>query len=120
MLYIRKGVLGSNPNPSAIHVPLCIATSQRPFRTSGTTRALAQLSWRPFGLKRLHGSIKSRIAAAIDGLAVNSRPTGVAKLAGLDDFRIRVGDHRIVYAVDDSRHVVLVARIAHRREVYRP
>jgi mRNA interferase RelE/StbE len=120
MLYIRKGVLGSNPNPSAIHVPLCIATSQRPFRTSGTTRALAQLSWRPFGLKRLHGSIKSRTAAAIDGLAIDPRPSGAAKLAGSDDFQIRVGAYRIVYAVDDSRHIVIVARIARRREVYRP
>jgi mRNA interferase RelE/StbE len=41
------------------------------------------------------------------------------KLAGRDDFRIRVGDYRIVYAVDDAQRIVLVARIAHRREVYR-
>jgi mRNA interferase RelE/StbE len=70
--------------------------------------------------RRLHGSIKSRIATAIDGLEINPRPTGAAKLAGSDDFRIRVGDYRIVYAVDDSRRIVIVARIAHRREVYRP
>jgi len=43
----------------------------------------------------------------------------VAKLAGLDDFRIRVEDHRIVYAVDDENRLVLIARVAHRREVYR-
>ena len=41
------------------------------------------------------------------------------KLAGRDDFRIRVGDYRIVYAVDDRNRQVIVARIAHRREVYR-
>jgi mRNA interferase RelE/StbE len=40
-------------------------------------------------------------------------------LAGRDDFRIRVGDYRIVFAVDDEEKLVLVARIAHRREVYR-
>jgi mRNA interferase RelE/StbE len=40
-------------------------------------------------------------------------------LAGRDNFRIRVGDYRIVYAVDDSERLVIVARIAHRREVYR-
>jgi mRNA interferase RelE/StbE len=40
-------------------------------------------------------------------------------LAGRDDFRIRVGDYRVVYAVDDSERFVIVARIAHRREVYR-
>jgi mRNA interferase RelE/StbE len=42
------------------------------------------------------------------------------RLAGHDDYRIRVGDHRIVYAVDDARREVLIARIAYRREVYRP
>jgi len=43
----------------------------------------------------------------------------VVKLAGRDDYRIRVGDHRVVYAVDDGERLVLVARVAHRREVYR-
>ena len=69
--------------------------------------------------RRLHGSIRERIAEAVDGLSNEPRPHGVAKLAGHDDFRIRVGDHRIVYAVDDEKRLVLVARIAHRREVYR-
>jgi mRNA interferase RelE/StbE len=44
---------------------------------------------------------------------------GSVKLAGRDDYRIRVGDYRIVYAVDDKERLVIVARIAHRREVYR-
>jgi mRNA interferase RelE/StbE len=56
---------------------------------------------------------------AIDGLAVNPRPPGAVKLAGRDDFRVRVGDYRVVYAVDDSERLVIVARVAHRREVYR-
>ena len=41
------------------------------------------------------------------------------KLAGRDDYRIRLGDYRVVYAVDDAERLVIVARIAHRREVYR-
>lgn len=41
------------------------------------------------------------------------------KLAGRDDFRVRVGDYRIVYAVDDAKDFVLIAKIAHRRDVYR-
>lgn len=69
--------------------------------------------------RRLHGAIKSRITAAIDGLSIDPRPAGTVKLAGSDDFRIRVGDYRIVYAVDDSRRIVIVARVAHRSEVYR-
>ena len=69
--------------------------------------------------RRLHGRLRDRIAAAIDGLADDPRPRGSVKLAGRDDYRIRVGDYRIVYAVDDDEHLVLVARIARRREVYR-
>jgi mRNA interferase RelE/StbE len=41
------------------------------------------------------------------------------KLAGRDDYRIRVGDYRVVYAVDDEERLIIVARIAHRHEVYR-
>ena len=59
------------------------------------------------------------MAAAIDGLGINPRPAGSVKLAGRDDFRIRVGDYRIVYAVDDAQALVIIARIAHRRDVYR-
>ncbi len=69
--------------------------------------------------RRLRGAVRDRIETAIDGLAADPRPRGAAKLAGRDDFRIRVGDYRIGYAVDDEQRLVLVARIAHRREVYR-
>ena len=69
--------------------------------------------------RRLNGPLRERIASAIDGLAIDPRPRGAVKLAGRDDFRIRVGDYRIVYAVGDAERLVLVARIAHRREVYR-
>jgi mRNA interferase RelE/StbE len=69
--------------------------------------------------RRLHGPLRDRIRDAIDALAADPRPPGVAKLAGRDDYRIRVGHHRVVYAVDDEERLVIVARIAHRREVYR-
>jgi len=63
--------------------------------------------------------MRERIGKAIDALAADPRPPGAVKLAGHDDFRIRVGDYRVVYAVDDTERLVLFARIAHRREVYR-
>jgi len=50
---------------------------------------------------------------------INPRPTGSVNLAGREDYRIRVGDYRIVYAVDDAADCVIIARIAHRRDVYR-
>ncbi|MGH3065388.1 MAG: type II toxin-antitoxin system RelE family toxin, partial [Gaiellaceae bacterium] len=62
---------------------------------------------------------RDRVRLAIDGLAGNPRPVGCSKLAGRDDYRIRVGNYRVVYAVDDAERLVIVARIDHRREVYR-
>ncbi|HEY3195560.1 MAG TPA: type II toxin-antitoxin system RelE/ParE family toxin [Candidatus Dormibacteraeota bacterium] len=69
--------------------------------------------------RRLRGSIADRIATVIDGLGNNPRPAGSVKLAGRDDFRVRVGDYRIVYGVDDAEDLIIIARIAHRRDVYR-
>ena len=69
--------------------------------------------------RRLHDPLRARIAPAIDDLANEPRPPGASKLAGREDYRIRVGDYRIVYAVDDDEHLVLIAKIAHRRDVYR-
>jgi mRNA interferase RelE/StbE len=52
-------------------------------------------------------------------LAENPPPPGFKKLMGYRNYwRIRVGDWRIVYTIDDGEHVVTVMRIAHRREVY--
>lgn len=56
---------------------------------------------------------------AIDSLAVEPRPHGTTKLAGRSDYRVRVGDWRVVYEVDDSRRRVVVVRVAHRSDVYR-
>ncbi len=62
----------------------------------------------------------SKVVAAVGKLAATPRPAGCTKLAGGEDlWRIRVGDYRIVYAVRDRALVVLVVRVAHRREVYR-
>jgi mRNA interferase RelE/StbE len=69
--------------------------------------------------RRLHGPLRDRIGNAIDALSADPRPHGAVKLAGRNDYRIRVGDYRIIYAVDDDECLVLLARIAHRRDVYR-
>ena len=69
--------------------------------------------------RRLQGPLRDRIASAIEALASDPRPHGAVRLAGRDDFRVRVGDYRIVYAAVDEERAVIVARIAHRRDVYR-
>ncbi len=61
-----------------------------------------------------------RIRERIDRLSTNPRPSAAKAIRGGGGLlRIRVGDYRIIYKVDDDRLVVLVIRIGHRREVYR-
>jgi mRNA interferase RelE/StbE len=63
--------------------------------------------------------LKSRIGAAIDGLRQDPRPPGVRKLVGHERlYRIRVGQYRVVYEVDDKKQLVRITRVRHRREVY--
>jgi len=67
----------------------------------------------------LHGDIYIRIISALHALADDPRPHGVKKLKGYRDYwRIRVGDYRIIYAIQDNRLLVIVIRIGHRRDVY--
>lgn len=71
-------------------------------------------------LGRLEPLTRQRIADKISTLAAEPRPHGVEKLAGRDSrYRVRVGDYRIIYEIHDQRVLVLVARVGHRREVYR-
>jgi mRNA interferase RelE/StbE len=60
-----------------------------------------------------------RITERIRGLAHDPRPPGNEKLSGQERYRVRQGDYRIVYAVDDDSRVVEIVKIGHRREVYR-
>ena len=56
---------------------------------------------------------------AINALADNPRPPGCEKLGGREGYRIRVGEWRTIYRVDDKQRRVDVVRVAHRRDVYR-
>jgi len=68
------------------------------------------------GLKR---NDQKRVATAILRLAEEPRPRGCRKLAGYDDaFRIRVGRFRVIYSISDTKLVVLILKIGHRREAY--
>lgn len=61
-----------------------------------------------------------RLRDTIDALAMEPRPHGCTKLSGAKNiYRVRVGDHRIIYQIEDDRLLVLVADIGHRREIYR-
>ena len=72
-------------------------------------------------IKKLESSIQRRIIRRLEGLEANPRPPGVKKLSGTESlYRIRVGDYRIIYEIRDKDLVVLVAKVGHRGDVYRP
>lgn len=71
-------------------------------------------------LRKLDRAAAHRILRAIDALAQDTRPQGCLQISGGDgELRIRVGDFRVVYDVQDEELIVLVLRFGHRREVYR-
>ena len=72
-------------------------------------------------MARLPESVFDRVDRAIDGLAEDPRPRGAVKMRGtgkLEDWRIRVGDYRIVYRVDDEAREVLILAVGNRGSVY--
>lgn len=60
-----------------------------------------------------------RIMERIGPLAMNPRPPGCEKLTGQERYRIRQGNYRIIYSIQDSELTVWVVKVGHRREVYR-
>lgn len=71
-------------------------------------------------LLKLPGSAQARLIETVDALSLDPRPHGVVKLAGQEAlWRIRVGDYRVIYTISDRQLIVLVLRVAHRRDVYR-
>jgi mRNA interferase RelE/StbE len=64
--------------------------------------------------------VRARIVSRIERLGSNPRPRGSQKLAGDEErYRIRQGQSRVVYSIDDDARVVEVFKVGHRREVYR-
>jgi len=55
---------------------------------------------------------------AIALLAENPRPPNAKKLKGRDAFRVRVGDHRVIYTIEDDILLIVVVTLGHRRDVY--
>ncbi len=71
-------------------------------------------------LRKLPRRDQRRILDTIELLADDPRPTGAKKLHGADAlWRIRAGDYRVVYTIENTKLIVLVLRIRHRKDVYR-
>ena len=70
-------------------------------------------------LAQLPAESYTRTRDAIRALGENPRPSGCLKLTGREGWRIRVGDYRVVYEIDDGQKTVTVLHVGHRRDVYR-
>ena len=71
-------------------------------------------------LRKLDRSIQERVVRRLEKLEKDPRPSGVEKMEGDEStYRIRMGEYRIVYEIQNKVLVVLVLKVGHRREVYR-
>ena len=70
-------------------------------------------------LDRLPRDDFNAVLEAVRGLTGTPRPKGVEKIKSAGLWRIRQGDYRIVYSIDDDRETITILRIGHRREIYR-
>ena len=70
-------------------------------------------------LQDIPGKDLQKIVKHIQSLALNPRPIGLQKLSARQQYRIRQGDYRIVYSIDDKELLVDIVKIGHRREIYR-
>ncbi|MCL6095014.1 MAG: type II toxin-antitoxin system RelE/ParE family toxin [Actinobacteria bacterium] len=70
-------------------------------------------------LRKLDPKIRSRIEGAIVMLAEDPRPPASRPLTGRPAYRIRIGDYRVIYTIQDDLLVVVVVTLGHRRDVYR-
>ena len=66
----------------------------------------------------LPDDVSDRITRKLRELQDTPRPVGMKKLAGREGFRVRVGDYRILYQIEDEAQTVTIVRVRHRREVY--
>lgn len=71
-------------------------------------------------LRKLDANTQQRVLNAVESLSKDPRPDGCRKLqAASDAFRIRVGDYRVIYSVDNQVLIVAIDRVRHRRDAYR-
>lgn len=72
-------------------------------------------------LSKLNTVVFKKLEKAIDGLSKNPRPEGVKKLKGISEdlYRIRSGDYRVIYAVDDEIRIVDIRKVRHRKDIYK-
>lgn len=71
------------------------------------------------GLRRLDDEARERVVRAAEALGEEPRPRGVRPVQGTPFLRIGIGDYRLLYEIREDVLLILVVRVAHRREAYR-
>ena len=77
---------------------------------------------KPSAAKEIHAlpaADHKRVAAKTRGLADDPRPSGTERLSGDEKYRVRQGDYRVSYSVDDAAKTPVIVKVGHRRDVYR-
>ncbi len=69
-------------------------------------------------MDKLPALLHTRITSKIISLEDNPRPRGAKKLSGREEYRLRVGEYRVLYTIDDKGRIVTVFAVGHRREIY--
>lgn len=69
-------------------------------------------------LKNLPNKELKKVIEKISSLATNPRPTGCKKLSGDEKYRIRVGNYRVLYSIEDEILVIFIFKVGHRKDVY--
>ncbi len=71
-------------------------------------------------IQKLPNQIIKRLSVAIDGLSSNPRPSGCKKLEGQKEslWRIRIGEYRVIYSIEDTIKIIEIRRVGHRKDVY--
>jgi len=70
-------------------------------------------------INKLPSSVSVSVISKLEALQENPKPAGSLKMHGSEGWRIRLGDYRIIYDIDDRQKLVVVRRVGHRREIYR-
>ena len=70
-------------------------------------------------LKSLQQNELNKIVEKIKNLSINPRPHGAEKLSDDDKYRVRQGNYRILYTIEDDKLIVIVIKIGHRRDIYK-
>ena len=70
-------------------------------------------------MDKLPAAVYKRVSRRILTLENTPRPRGAKKLSGREEYRLRIGDYRVLYTIDDKDGVVTIFAVGHRREIYR-